>query len=92
MLRRKQDSRWYSPACNTKSLQKGFRDADSSPTHPMTKRPRESYSEAPSPLWFSTFWPIMFIPDELEKRKSQSSAMSPASPDPENLGCFQVQP
>lgn len=39
-----------------------------------------------------TFWPIMFTADELEKRKSQSSAMSPASPDPENQRYFQVQP
>lgn len=91
-MSRKQASRWYSPAFNTKSLQKGFRDADSSPTHPIAKRPRESYPAVLSPLWFSTFWPILFIVGELEKRKSQSSAMSAASPDPENQRHFQVQP
>lgn len=92
MRSREQASRWYSPAFNTKSLQKGFRDADSSPSHPNTKRPRQSYPTALSPPWLSIFWAILLIVGELEKRKSQSSAMSPARPDPEDQGYFQVQP
>lgn len=45
-----------------------------------------------SPPWLSVVWPRLFIVGALEKRKSQSSAMSPASPDPENQSYFQGQP
>lgn len=34
-------SRWYSPALNTKSSQKGFRDAESPPAHHINKKAKE---------------------------------------------------